>query len=138
VGCSTDAWIELAECLKHNTTLRTLACSGNGGVEPIDKRPNSSKSKECDSVTSNNVAKNEHPFEGLLRVNATLESIHPTRLTPQIDLFLRLNRAGRKLIEKSVTTKLLPLVLYRVHNDWDVIFYFLKAQSGTMLQTNLQ
>lgn len=140
VGCSTDAWLALAESLKYNTTLKSLSCSGNGGLDPICMKSESSSSTEDSSIqndTKDSTIGSRHLFEDLLCVNATLQRIiTPSQITPQVEFFLRLNRAGRKWIGENIMTKIFPFVLQRINRDPDVIFYFLRAQSGNYVTEN--
>ncbi|KAG7338044.1 hypothetical protein IV203_035913 [Nitzschia inconspicua] len=135
VGCSMDAWVVLADSLKHNQSLLRLSCSGNGGLDPaVEKVALTSKSETTD--TSSEIQSSlRHPFEEMICFNTTLLTIQPPRITLQIEFHLRLNRAGRKWIGDESMAKLFPRILHRVRQDPDVVFYFLKAQSGTMLQT---
>jgi Leucine-rich repeat (LRR) protein len=129
-GCSIDAWMALSESLKTNKSLQALSCCGNGGLEAMVSWT-SSKTKDNEGGRWKSPVACQHPFEELLLINRTVTMIQPPRITSQIEFYLRLNRAGRKWIGEHVMNHIFHLLLHRVCDDPDVIYYFLKAQAAT-------
>jgi hypothetical protein len=141
IGCCFDGIHALSKSLKQNGRLASLSCFDNGGLERFRRPPTSSAAT---APTSNikfvhgstqvhgQQPRFDHLFEDLLSVNTTLKRIQPRAyITPAIDYYLRLNRAGRRYLgDAYVTERLLHLVLGPVSNDVDVLYYFLHAWSG--------
>ncbi|KAL3938733.1 MAG: hypothetical protein SGARI_001625, partial [Bacillariaceae sp.] len=134
VGCSMDGMKALSESVAENATLQSLSCSGNGGLDILPRR-NSNSSNEDKPASQTESTLHDHPFEDLLHVNTSIQKLQPTGITPKIDFYLKLNRAGRSLIGKNAIGKTLHLILERVNNDPDVMFFFLNAQSGTTMRS---
>ena len=129
-GLSLDGLTALAEALKQNTSLKTLSCSGNGGLDLPLRRSSSSSSSGDKQRCKLSPSIQQHPFEDLLQTNTTMEKILPTGITFEIDFFLRANRAGRRYIGQNIMGKILHLILQRESNDPDVVYFFLKYSLG--------
>lgn len=106
--------VAIAQALRVNTTLKTLdlQCQviGNIGLEEISR---------------------------MMEQNYTIESVRTTgrrlSLTNKIDLYVRLNRAGRILLVKEQASKQEWVdVLIEGREDIDAIFYFLRANPSIL------
>jgi len=101
--------VAIARALSVNKTLKTLdlQCQiiGNEGLEEITK---------------------------MMESNYTIESVRTTgrrmSLTSKIDMYVKLNRAGRIILVKEHATKSDWVdVLINNHDDMDAIFYFIRS-----------
>mmetsp|Transcript_22218 Transcript_22218/g.52269 ORF Transcript_22218/g.52269 Transcript_22218/m.52269 type:complete len:226 (-) Transcript_22218:110-787(-) len=115
VGCSMkDGVTCLALALKDNVTLESLSCGGNSGLDDetvlLDVVIDDDDDDDADYNKNKNNSRNQsprpktrqrHPFHELMLTNTSLRTIQPllrfpSKIVPTIDLYLRMNRAGRK------------------------------------------
>ena len=140
VGCSRSGITVLAEVLKENDCLKSLSLVGNGSVEvpppiPIDGDTNASSGSNKDNDITRQRTRDHCPICDLLATNTCLRQVRLSAgpASQHVDFLIRLNRWGRKYLGNAdVMTRIFHLMLGSVSNDVDVIFYFLKSQSGIL------
>ena len=143
VGCSRCGITALAEGLKENDCLESLSLVGNGYADvtqPILINSDASPSDGTNKDTIQHQTKvYSCPLWSLLAKNTRLKRIRlqagpmSSPLLRQVDFLLRLNRRGRQYLGNAdVMSKIFHLMLESSSKDVDVIYYFLKSQSGIM------
>eukprot|EP00536_Pseudo-nitzschia_multiseries_P010018 jgi/Psemu1/306966/fgenesh1_kg.293_\ len=150
VGCSKSGMAVLAEALKENNCLEILSIAGN--IVPDATPQVLIDDEQSDAIDSNGDGDGDGgstahhqvadgcPLCNLLSKNTRLKRVQlqandvlPSSSSRQLDFLLRLNRRGRQYLgDADVMSKIFHLMLGSSSKDADVLYYFLKSQSGYM------
>ncbi|VEU41045.1 unnamed protein product [Pseudo-nitzschia multistriata] len=159
VGCSGSGMAALADALGDNDCLESLSLVGNeiggerGPLRDEDER-DICPGEGRDAGDGADADKAGCPFCDLLARNTRLKRVRlfqteASQISPppppvresfaHVDFLLRLNRRGRRYLgDADVIPKVFPLMLESASDDADVIYSFLKSQSGFTKYRSLQ